>query len=778
MIPRAYFTGQVLIVLLFVAGAAAQESPEPPALSLDAALAQARAWDYGDDPAPLEYLRERVLAAQGDPVSRDDLASALAGLLSDESRTYAGKVFACRQLYLIGGTEQAGALIAWLGDPEVGTAARYALEKIPGAEINDAIWAALESAEGPAAAGLTGTLAARGGRDAITRLVLLLAREDPDTVRAAIAGLGRIGGPEAETALREAATSLPDTLRPAAYDALLACAEWYAARDRVLDADRLYSKLLTTERPLPVRLGAFAGRARLLEDDAAPMIAEAYLSAEPVWMAAARGAIRNAGGAPSTARFVSLLAAVPPEAQVPLLGALADRGDPAALDVVAGGLRSDNEDVRLATIDALGALGNETVVPALLAIAAGADKEAGDRARSSLARLPDAGSNGALLRAFNEATPEQKALISSLLAARQAVEAVPILLDTVAYETDEVRRGAWEAVGALARADALPRMVALFFEAREEESRSEGGRALLHVLRRIPATGARADTLHDVFRAAPDPDARASLLAIVAELGDDRLLSLVRDAVRSPEAPVREAAVRALCGWRTPAPREAVYAIAADESDSDRRHAALEGFIRMLRLDTGAPVDDRVAGFERALALSDTPGIKRAVLAGLGELRSSAALDLAERLRANAEVRAEANVAALAIRRQFFRATASAAADEARRAADGRTDTFWQVPGGQTPGQWIEIDLYRSIALRGIVLDTARTPDAFPRGFRVYLYEAGAPPGEPVAEGVGAPGVTPIDFARPFSGRMLRIEQTADAPESDWVIHEIGLIPE
>src|SRR5208283_4801734 len=64
-------------------------------------------------------------------------------------------------------------------------------------------------------------------------------------------------------------------------------------------------------------------------------------------------------GAEATRRFAALLPKLAPEAQVGLLGALADRGDTAARLAVLDLLNNSNAEVRGAAIRALGALGGE-----------------------------------------------------------------------------------------------------------------------------------------------------------------------------------------------------------------------------------------------------------------------------------------------------------------------------------------------------------------------------------------------------------------------------------
>ena len=97
----------------------------------------------------------------------------------------------------------------------------------------------------------------------------------------------------------------------------------------------------------------------------------------------------EAKGAAATQQFAAQLPKLPAEAQVGLLSALADRGDPAArpavLDLLAA---SHDEPVRLAAIGALGFLGEPADARLLLRLLRRVSPAEQAAARTSLVRLP------------------------------------------------------------------------------------------------------------------------------------------------------------------------------------------------------------------------------------------------------------------------------------------------------------------------------------------------------------------------------------------------------
>jgi len=754
-----------------------QEATPTTLTNVPEAIHAAQTSTYGEGGPAMEYLRARILEVQLDPQARNELANALAVTLSDSASTHPYKVFVCRQLYIIGGEDQIDELAPLLYDPALAHVARYALEVIPGAEVNDILWEAIAKADGLTAAGLTASLAARGGAATVMRLSELLTHSNRDVVAAALIGLGSIGGVESELVLRRALSKLPEDLGTEYHEALLACAEKYRDSGNAIESARLFEELMQPALPLSVRIAAFSGLINVRGEEASPLIADALASGDAPWVQAALAQVRNHGGPQSTALFAQQLAVVAPETQALLIQALAERGDPAALPILSAGAQSPEALVQYATIDALGTLGNETSLPLLLAGLIGQDPDIAQRCATSLRRIPDAGVNAALAQFYAEGDALLQVALAPILADRQAAEALPALYTSA--QGGDARTSAFKAIGVIARAEDLEHVVSLYFHTEEEAARQEAMQALIATCRRIPPSPERASARATIYTMAPTSLTRAGALEIFRALGDDILLPLVISACGDEDSIVKDAAIAALSGWPTATPLHEVHALAKESETDAHRSIALDGYIRMLRLPSDRPTEERVAAFKRALALAaDNPDRVRAILAGLSDLESSEALDLAESFLANPELHAEAATASEKIRSRFYTFSASVNTAAAAMAFDGKIDTFWGTEIPQVTGQWFEIDMSRPATIKGIVLDASRTNEGYPRGYEVHVYNKGGEMGAPVVTGAGSEGVTEITFPTAVLGQLVRVTQTGSAEESPWVIHELRIIPE
>jgi glucosylceramidase len=104
-------------------------------------------------------------------------------------------------------------------------------------------------------------------------------------------------------------------------------------------------------------------------------------------------------------------------------------------------------------------------------------------------------------------------------------------------------------------------------------------------------------------------------------------------------------------------------------------------------------------------------------------------------------------------------------AAEARNAVDDDATTRWTTAAAQAPGQYLEVDLGRSQAVRRVVLDTGADTGDFPRGYALFMSADGVHwSASPAATGAGGGQLTTIDVA-PTAARFLRVVQTATAPQ-------------
>lgn len=234
-------------------------TPRPAPLSGAAKLAEPlKTYDFGDSREPLTKLSEAIRKAHGDDAKTKQFEKALLGVLESDAK-YAGKQYACRELSIMGTEASVPVLAPMLVDEKLSDMARFALERIPGKAVNQALIGALGKAEGKAKIGIVNTLGQRKCGQAVAAIGGLTGSSDAMLAGAAISALGKIGTVEAGQVLIEVPGSVPQKLKMTAYDACLTCADQLVQDGHKSEARKIYLELNKSDVPSIIRTAAMRG---------------------------------------------------------------------------------------------------------------------------------------------------------------------------------------------------------------------------------------------------------------------------------------------------------------------------------------------------------------------------------------------------------------------------------------------------------------------------------------------------------------------------------------
>ena len=125
--------------------------------------------------------------------------------------------------------------------------------------------------------------------------------------------------------------------------------------------------------------------------------------------------------------------------------------------------------------------------------------------------------------------------------------------------------------------------------------------------------------------------------------------------------------------------------------------------------------------------------------------------------------------------RKEWKLTASHGAQTCAAAVDGDMGTRYSTGTPQVPGMWFQIELPQETSVAGVVLDTEKSGNDFPRGYEVALSADGKNWGKPVATGHGQGPFTEIAFSS-APARFIRITQTGSEGGVFWSIHELQIL--
>ncbi len=160
------------------------------------------------------------------------------------------------KLSIIGTTKSVRALAeAALQTTPSATAARTALEAMPGSEATRALIDGLSRATAGVKAALLNSLGVRRDPSADRAILAVLKADETsfEVIEAAVAALGRIGTARSAKALRDFQPRSPQQVRPALSNAMLVCADQLLSRGERNQARELYAVLAVSTEPRHVR---------------------------------------------------------------------------------------------------------------------------------------------------------------------------------------------------------------------------------------------------------------------------------------------------------------------------------------------------------------------------------------------------------------------------------------------------------------------------------------------------------------------------------------------
>jgi len=329
-----------------------------------------------------------------------------------------------------------------------------------------------------------------------------------------------------------------------------------------------------------------------------------------------------AKGTAATEQFAALLHTLPPEAQVGMLSALADRGDPAARPAVIKVLaQSRHEPVRLAAIAALGFLGEPADSRLLIQLLQEGSAPEQTAARASLVRLPGAPVAGLIAAEMNHAAAPLRVTLLGILAARRATDTVPDMLSAAVSTDASVRAAAMTALGQLAGPDQLPGLVQGVLAAEPGREREAAEKAVMFVCQRIEDPSRRADPLLAAISTLNDAD-RITLLPTAGRIGGPSALQSIETTLADPNPALHDAAVRALCNWpdATVAPR--LLELAQKDPHPEHCTRALRAVIRIAALADGRTDAERLDLLRTAMTACTQDSERHLVLQRASAIRT------------------------------------------------------------------------------------------------------------------------------------------------------------
>ena len=586
----------------------------------DAAIHAVAGYKVGQSKRDVVALERLVGAVSSDVAESRAMAAKLAAAM-ESSATPDCKLILCQQLALVGTAAEVPVLVRHLGDGQLGQAAQFALERIPGDASLAALRDALKTADGKAKAGVIQALAVRRDERSVPAIAGMIASPDRTTAVTALLALGQLGSNQAEQALTAAEAKLSAELRPVLSEALLHCAARRQEAGQAAEALALYEKLMAGGHPKAVRTESLIARARLLGPKGNALILEALTGSDATLQTAAVAALRARPDDALLQAIVGRFDSLAPLIQPAVIAIFAEREIRSAAPAVARAAASKKPPIRRAALAAIGVLGDASHVPVLLGLVGTADPDEVKLIGQSLGRLCGPGVNESLLATLDCPNSAVRCQTIRALETRGAVAAVPRLLALSREKDGAVAREAMSAIGKLGSLDDAMRLVAQL----DKDAESSG--ALTAIGRILRRTGGPEPLIAMLPKVSAEQ--KPLLLGVLRSVGGEKSYQAVRAALEDPAPAVRQVAIETLAGWPDSTPLEDLVAVAEKTSDEKSNILALRGVAQMAPLVKDRQPWHVTPLVAKAMTAARRPEEAKLLLASLGRFQHGSAVNFA-----------------------------------------------------------------------------------------------------------------------------------------------------
>ncbi|MEN6306406.1 MAG: ThuA domain-containing protein [Anaerohalosphaeraceae bacterium] len=615
---------------------------------LDELVKQAKSYEYGKSRLPFTQLQEMIVTRIGALAALAEIETAFLAALQDVSVPYDAKDMFCRQLGLFGTEKSVVVLSPMLADPKTSDIARYALERIPGDAVDQALLGLLaKTPDEKIKIGIISSLGARKTASAVKPLGALIQNPSSALSAAAILSLGRIGTTDAADQLLASVKTISQDNKILLLDALLTCAQ----KAESTKAAAIYQQLYGPDYPPAIRAGALRGLVQMQTAQPEKVIVPALQDKDMVVMTAAIALVREVKDTAAMEKILAGADSLPADQQVRMLGAIAAGGNTAGKNYAMKALKSESVEVRNAAVGALQVVGDAGCVEVLAQTAARAsDKGEQDMARFTLDSLSDKNVNQTIISMLQKpaATDADKAVCRELIRTtgqRQIRAAMKDMLTLARSEDNRIRQEAIRALQLIADASDLPELVALLAE--KPDNAVQG--LVVSVIGKQSQVQGSAKVLTETYDKTQNKTAKVALLSAIGRIGDTQTVDFLRKQAVAPDAEIAQAAFRAMSDWPGSELTEDMKQVVVKSQDEKTKVIAFRSYLRMISKDSGRSSEQIVDELVNAMKLVDRSAEQKQVLSALSGYGSEKALNVAIAAMENPELKAEAEVAIVGI---------------------------------------------------------------------------------------------------------------------------------
>ncbi|NQX53366.1 DUF1080 domain-containing protein [Pedobacter panaciterrae] len=524
------------------------------------------------------------------------------------------KSFIISQFDLVGKDDAVSCIQGYLTDDQLADPAARALVKINTPASKAALLAGLAKANGAAKLSIIESLGDSRFKEAAQPINALASDGDANVAKVALYALAYIADPSSEAVFAAAADKsgfkYENTNTAAVY---LIYAEQLLKNGNKELAEKIAKDIagkVNTDELVGVRTGALKVLVEANKDNNQELLLDAAGDKNAEYRAAAlKFAVPYVTSA-STPLWVKKLGKVDDDGKAGILSMLGQSGAKEALPAVIKLLKSKNETVKLAAINAAVNIGQDQVLDDLLKLASKGDTANVTAVSNAIHRMKGTGITEKIAAAIPSAKPNVQVALINLLASRAANGQLNTVYDQLKSKNPEVQQAAYAALSHVVVKENLPQLFTLL-----NESSGAQETAVQEAIIAAVSGGDNSQQVDAVLQQMASAPENKKLLfyKVLASLGGEKSLKAVTDAFASGNEQTQKAALDALSAWVDASAAPELIKIARETKNTAFLNTAINGYLRSVR-EGVYPAEQKLLLLRNAMAVAQTNEQKQQIL--------------------------------------------------------------------------------------------------------------------------------------------------------------------
>jgi HEAT repeat protein len=561
----------------------------------------------------------------------------------DKQQDKEAQAFLIRQLQRTGKTESIKPLKRYLEDKKLCEPATQALLAIGTPEAEKVLLKALEKARGANRVTLIKALGELRSHKATKKILPFVTDKNDELRQVARFALANIGDPQAEKAVGTVSLEAPSFERTRAPSVYLLYAQRLSETGHRKQSVSICRNLIakyTAPQESHIPCTALSILVDALGENAFEDLLQVMNSPNQELRARALELADRIPGDEATARWIELIADVPPEVQAQIIEMLGRRGDVSALPVLREKLRSHIKVIKLASIPAVAILGGEEVFSDILSMLRTDQEDEIALLKQALLGFPSPLLVPESVKALEKMPDPSQVALMEILSDRRAKEHVDIFFTKAESEKEDIRRAALAGLANLSAPRDMPRLIAMLVEADTNRDVRLIQSAIVSSANQIEDMERRADLLVQAMQNT-DEEKLPDLLRPLSKIAGQNALQSVIAKTKSENLQVQTVAISVLSDWPDFEAAEELSRIWRNTGSQKFLLVAVRGYARLVH-ESGMTPEEKLERYKEVLGDVSYPAAKAIILGRMGAIPSLETIRIAQSFLEHPELRTQA----------------------------------------------------------------------------------------------------------------------------------------